>query len=697
MRLFTCILLITLGSLPMTARSDEGMWLLNEPPRELLKSKYGFDLTDAWLEHARLASIRFNNGGSGSFVSANGLIITNHHVGADSIQKLSTAERNLLRDGFIAKTPKQELKCPDLELNVLQEIVDVTKEVNAAVKPEMKPAEAFAARRAVMSQIENDSTEKTNLRSDVVTLYQGGAYHLYRYKKYTDVRLVFAPEQAIASFGGDVDNFEFPRFNLDFSLFRAYEDGKPAVVKHWLKFSETGPKDNELVFVTGHPGTTNRLETYDKVKLRRDSTLPYTLARLRAMEAIVLQYSESGPEQRRQAATVLHSYANSRKAFSGQYQGLLDPQLMNQKRQSESTMLEQIRLLDKKEETKESAAFEKAIERVSAIQKTFAAFEKDYYLFETGHAFASDQFGVARHIVRLTSEVSKPNADRLREYRESNLDSLKFQLFSPAPIYPGLERVRLQQSLSFMVEQLGSDHPIVMKVLAGRSPVKLVDELITGTKLADPAERKRLVEGGAKAVDDSRDPMIVFARGIDGEARKLRKRFDEEIDEPERQAYGELARLRFKVLGRAVAPDATFTLRLAFGVVKGYRVDGVDLRYHTTFGELFDRAEKQGHREPFDLPKRWLAGKDKVDPATPFNFVSTADTIGGNSGSPILNRAGEFVGINFDRNRHGLVRNFIYTEEQARHISVHSKGILEALRKLYDCPALVNELTGSIE
>lgn len=697
MRLFTCILLITLGSLPMTARSDEGMWLLNEPPRELLKSKYGFDLTDAWLEHARLASIRFNNGGSGSFVSANGLIITNHHVGADSIQKLSTAERNLLRDGFIAKTPKQELKCPDLELNVLQEIVDVTKEVNAAVKPEMKPAEAFAARRAVMSQIENDSTEKTNLRSDVVTLYQGGAYHLYRYKKYTDVRLVFAPEQAIASFGGDVDNFEFPRFNLDFSLFRAYEDGKPAVVKHWLKFSETGPKDNELVFVTGHPGTTNRLETYDKVKLRRDSTLPYTLARLRAMEAIVLQYSESGPEQRRQAATVLHSYANSRKAFSGQYQGLLDPQLMNQKRQSESTMLEQIRLLDKKEETKESAAFEKAIERVSAIQKTFAAFEKDYYLFETGHAFASDQFGVARHIVRLTSEVSKPNADRLREYRESNLDSLKFQLFSPAPIYPGLERVRLQQSLSFMVEQLGSDHPIVMKVLAGRSPVKLVDELITGTKLADPAERKRLVEGGAKAVDDSRDPMIVFARGIDGEARKLRKRFDEEIDEPERQAYGELARLRFKVLGRAVAPDATFTLRLAFGVVKGYRVDGVDLRYHTTFGELFERAEKQGHREPFDLPKRWLAGKDKLDSTTPFNFVSTADTIGGNSGSPILNRAGEFVGINFDRNRHGLVRNFIYTEEQARHISVHSKGILEALRKLYDCPALVKELTGSIE
>ncbi len=693
-RLVPLVCLLVMGSLPMTARSDEGMWLLNEPPRELLKSKYGFDLTDAWLEHARLASIRFNNGGSGSFVSPNGLIITNHHVGADSISKLSTPERNLLRDGFLARTPEEELKCPDLELNVLQEIVDVTREVNAAVKPDMKPANAFAARRAVMSQIEKDSLEKTKLRSDVVTLYQGGAYHLYRYKKFTDIRLVFAPEQAVASFGGDVDNFEFPRFNLDFSLFRAYDDGKPAVVTHWFKFSETGPRDSELVFVTGHPGTTNRLETYDKLKLRRNSTLPYTLARLRAMEAIALQYSETGPEQRRQAATILHSYANSRKAFTGQYQGLLDPQLMNQKRLSESAFLEQIRQLDKKEESKEAAAFEKAIERIAAVQKNFATFEKEYYLFEVGHAIASDLFGIARHIVRLTTEVTKPNADRLREYRESNLESLKFQLFSPAPIYPGLERVRLQQSLSFMVEQLGSDHPIVLKVLAGRSPAKLVDELLSTTKLADPAERKKLVEGGSKAVDDSRDPLIVFARGIDGEARKLRKRFEEEIEEPERQAYGELARLRFKVLGRSVAPDATFTLRLAFGVVKGYRVDGVDLRYYTTVNEMFERAEKQGHREPFDLPKRWLVGKAKLDPDTPFNFVSTADTIGGNSGSPVVNRSGEFVGINFDRNRHGLVRNFIYTEEQARHIAVHSKGILEALRTLYDCPALVKELTG---
>src|SRR5687768_4416579 len=334
MRISLAILLLGLHSMP--AYSDEGMWLLNDPPRERLKEKYGFALTDAWLEHARLASVRFNNGGSGSFVSSNGLLITNHHIGSDALQKLSTAERDLFRDGFYAKTHADELKCPDLELNVLQSIEDVTERVNAAVKPDLKPAEAFAARRAAMSAIEKESLDKTGLRSDVVTLYQGGAHHLYRYKKYTDVRLVFAPEEEIASFGGDVDNFEFPRFGLDVAFFRAYEDGKPAQVRHWFKFSEQGAKEGDLVFVTGHPGTTNRLETLDKLRHRRDLTLPYTLARLRAMEAALIQYGERGPENRRQATTDLHRYANARKAFGGQYQGLLNPQVLDMKAEKEA-------------------------------------------------------------------------------------------------------------------------------------------------------------------------------------------------------------------------------------------------------------------------------------------------------------------------------------------------------------------------
>jgi hypothetical protein len=662
----------------LTVYADEGMWLLNDPPRTLLKDKHGFDLTDAWLERARLASVRFNNGGSGGFVSADGLIVTNHHIGADSLQKLGTKDRDLLRDGFYAPTRGDELKCPDLELNVLREIEDVTERINAAVKPDMPADKAFSARRAAMAAVEKESTDKTGLRSDVVTLYQGGLYHLYRYKKYTDVRLVFAPESAIASFGGDVDNFEYPRFGLDVCFFRAYEDGKPAKVTHHFQWSATGPTEGDLVVVTGHPGTTNRLETLAKLKYRRDVALPYTLARLRALEAALLQFSERNPDNARMAATDLHRVANARKAFSGQYQGLLDAAVMKQKEKTESELMAKL-----------GSPAVGAFTRIAEAQTALKSFERDYLLLERGDAFFSELFTIARHLVRMPVEVAKPNADRLREYRESNLESLKFQLFSPAPIHAEVERAKLTASLTFLAENLGGEHPLVKQILAGKNPANRAAELVAGTKLFDPAERKRLA-GGEK----SEDAMLGLARLVDEESRKLRKRYEDEIEEPERQAYAKIAEERFKSYGRGIAPDATFTLRLAFGVVKGYEVDGEKLPFTTTFGGAFERAEKQGHREPFTLPKRWREGKDKLDAKTPFNFVSTADTIGGNSGSPVLNRAGELVGINFDRNRHGLVRNFVYTEEQARHIAVHSRGVLEALRRLYDAGPLVKELTG---
>jgi hypothetical protein len=675
-----------------TVTADEGMWLLNDPPRQLLREKYGFDLTDAWLERARLASVRFNNGGSGGFVSADGLIVTNHHIGADSMQKLGTKDRDLLRDGFYAPTRDDELKCPDLELNVLQEIEDVTARVNAAVKPDMPPDRAFAARRAVMAEIEKESTDKTGLRSDVVTLYQGGVYHLYRYKKYTDVRLVFAPESAVAAFGGDTDNFEYPRFDLDVCFFRAYEDGKPARPRHFFPWSPDGPKEGDLVFVTGHPGTTNRLETLAKLERRRDRTLPYSLARLRAMEAALTQFSERGPDERRMAATDLHRLANSRKAFSGQYQGLLDPAVMRQKRTQEEEFKQK---LVQTARDKEKAILLAPWQQIEDAQKTLRGIERDFSLLERGDAFYSEFFNIARQLVRMTAEVGKPNAERLREYRDSNLESLKFHLFSPAPIHAELERAKLTASLTFLAENLGGGHPLVGQLLAGKPPAARAAELVAGTKLFDPAERRWLADGGVKAVEESGDAMIRLARQVDDESRRLRKRYEEEVEEPERQAYGKIAEARFQLFGRSVAPDATFTLRLAFGVVKGYEVEGDKLPYTTTFGGAFERAAQQGNREPFELPRRWLDGKDRIDPKTPLNFVSTADTIGGNSGSPVLNRAGELVGINFDRNRHGLVRNFVYTDEQARHIAVHSRGVLEALRRLYDAGPLVKELTGA--
>jgi Peptidase S46 len=670
-------------------QSDEGMWLLNEPPRKLLKEKYNFDLTDDWLEHAQRASVRFNSGGSGSFVSANGLIVTNHHIGADALQKLSPKDKDYLHDGYLARTAAEELKCPDLELNVLQSIADVTERVNAAVKPEMKPAEAFAARRAVMAAIEKESLDATGLRSDVVTLYQGGKYHLYRYKKYTDVRLVMAPEHGIASFGGDVDNFEYPRFDLDICFFRAYEDGKPVKPKHWFKWSKSGPAENDLVFVTGHPGSTNRLDTLAKLQHRRDVTLPYVLNLLRTQEALLLQFSARGPEEARMAQKDLARVANARKAFSGQYQGLLNPDVLARKAADEKSLRQQVAADAAKQKT-----YGDAWERIAAAEKTLAEFERPYYLKERGDAFNSELFHIARTLVRLAAEKPKPNADRLREYRDSALESLEFQLFSPAPIPPELERAKLAGSLSFLAEQFGGEHPFVVKVLAGKSPPARATELIAGTKLLDHEERKRIAAGESKAIDESNDALIRFARLVDEEARAVRKRYEDEVEEVERQANAQIAKARFELLGTAIAPDATFTLRLAFGVVKGYAVEGVELPFHTTFGGAFERAEKQGHREPFVLPSRWLKAKDKLDLKTPLNFVSTADTIGGNSGSPVLNRFGELVGINFDRNRHGLVRNFVYTDEQARHIAVHSRGVLEALRTLYDAKELVKELTG---
>ena len=678
-------ILLLAGGPAMTAQSDEGMWLPNDPPRELLKKKYDFDLTDAWLDRATHGSVRFNNGGSGGFVSADGLIVTNHHIAADALQKLSGPGKDLFADGFVAKTRADELKCPDLELNVLQSIEDVTARVNAAVKDGMKPAEAFAARRAVMGEIESESLKKTGLRSDIVTLYNGGAYHLYRYKKYTDVRLVFAPEAGIAAFGGDVDNFEYPRHGLDVAFFRAYEKGEPAKVTHFFKWSETGPAENDLVFVTGHPGTTQRLETLAKLKHRRDATLPYTLYRLRTLEAALTQYSEADPEQRRQAATDLHRVANARKAFSGQLQGLLDPKILAQKEAAENAVATRI---------PDAKPYRDAVDKVASVQTTFRPFEREYALLERGDAFFTDFLPIARHLVRLGDELPKKSPDRLREYRESNLESLKFQLFSPAPIYPDLERAKLTASLTFLAENLGGEHPLVVAILAGKNPANRAAELIAGTKLANVDERKKLFDGGKTAVDASTDAMVVLARTIDAEARKLRKRYEEEVEEPERQAYAEIAKARFAAFGKSIAPDATFTLRLAFGTAKGYEVDGKSLPFHTTFGSAFEKAAKLGYRDPFDMPKRWKDGKEKLDLTTPFDFVSTADTIGGNSGSPVLNRAGELVGVNFDRNRHGLVRNFVYTDVQARHIAVHSRAVLEALRKLYDAEPLVKELTG---
>jgi hypothetical protein len=683
-----CLAAAALLGVVTAVHADEGMWLFNNPPTQQLQSRYNFTPTPQWLDHVQKASVRFNSGGSGSFVSPDGLVMTNHHVGADTLHKISTPEKNYLRDGFLAKARDQEVKALDLELNVLQSIEDVTKRVNAAVKPDMAPADAFAARREVTAAIEKESFEQTGLRSNVVTLYQGGEYHLYRFKRYTDVRLVFAPEQQIAFFGGDPDNFEYPRYDLDVCFFRAYENDRPVKADHYFQWSKAGVQDGQLIFVPGHPGRTNRLNTVAELEYLRDRQYPALLSRLNRLEVLYSAWGARDDENARRAQDDLFGVQNSRKARRGGLQGLMDPGLMARKRSQEKA-LRAAATADAN--LKAVAGAWDKIEQAVAKQRDLA---RDYNLLEGGTAFNSHLFGIARQLLRAGDERPKPNGERLSEYRESGLESLQLQLFSEEPIHDDYEQLRLADSLMYLAEQLGYDHPTVRMVLAGKSPQDRAAELIQGTKVKDVAFRKKLWEGGKAAVGASGDPMIALAQAVDPEARKLRKTLESEVTEVKQQAYAQIAKAKYAIEGSNTYPDATFTLRLAFGTVKGYEENGKHVPAMTTFAGLYERAKEHNHQPPFDLPKRWLERKDKLDLSTPYNFVSTADIIGGNSGSPVINKDAEVVGLIFDGNIQSLVLDFIYTEDQARAVSVASQGIMEALRTVYDADALADELAG---
>jgi len=682
--------LFSLQALNVVALADEGMWTFNNVPRAEIKKKYGFDVTDEWLKKAQLASVRFNNGGSGSFVSPTGLVLTNYHIVEDIVGDVSTPEKDLAKEGFLARTRSEEIKAPSLELNVLMSIEDVTARVVGAVKPGSSDADAFAARRAEISAIEAESLKATGLRSDVVTLYQGGQYNLYRYKKYTDVRLVFVPEFQAAFFGGDPDNFNFPRFNIDMALVRVYENDQPVKPEHYFKWSTTGAKEGGLVFVTGNPGSTSRLDTVAHLQELRDTSIPIILRLLERRETVLKKYMAMGDEQTRQAQNELNSVQNSLKVYRGQIQGLKDPNVMARKMKEEEALRKSIAANPERQKM-----YGDAWDAIATAHKNLPSYIKERRIFEQAAGFNSYLFTYARQIVRLAAENEKPNAQRLPEFTDARRASLELTLYSPAPLYDDFEKLKLTDSLEFMVELLGADHPLAKQVLDGKTPAERAAELISGTNLKDVAFRKELAAGGQKATDASTDPMIALARLIDPKAREVRKRYESEVTGVERTNYSKIARALFETEGTKLYPDATFTLRLSYGAVKGYMEDGKKVLPLTTLGGLYDRAAKFKYEFPYNLPPRWMQKKSALDLSTPFNFVSTNDIIGGNSGSPTINQNGELVGLIFDGNIQSLVGDFVYDESVNRAISVDSRGMLEVLRKVFGANGLAAELTGT--
>jgi len=679
-------LLGLLGAGAGGARADEGMWTYNGLPTGQVQKKYGYTLTGAWATHLQRASVHVG-GASGAFVSADGLVMTNHHVGLDTLQKLSTAQHNYVRDGFFARTRAEEAKAPDLGINVLDSIVPVTDPVRAAVKPGMTAAQAFGARRAAIAGIEKDSLDKTGLHSDVVSLFGGARYDLYCYKRYADVRLVMAPDQNAAFFGGDPDNFEYPRYDLDMCFFRVYENGQPAKVGDYLAWSKTGAKDGDLVFVSGHPGRTARLSTVTGLTYDRDVALPLALNLLRRREVLLTSWGERLPENARIARDALFGTQNTRKLLIGELQSLQDPAVFAQKQAQERALRARVA-----SDPVLQASLGGAWGRIDQADRAQRALTAKYGALVGGRPLFSGLFAVAQALVEQAQEDQKPDRERLPEDNEANRASLETRLLSPAPVYPQFERLTLADAFALMEETLGAADPLVLQALGGKSPPERAAALVDGTKLAQVAERRRLMAGGLPAIQASADPMIVLALRLSPLFRALRKQGEDQISSVRQQAYPKIAQAQLAAGGADVYPDATGTLRLAYGTLRGYDQAGAAVPASTTMGDVFPYAARREDQPPYQPSPGWVAAKTKIKADTPFDFVCTADIVGGNSGSPVVNRNGELVGLIFDGNIQSLGGTYAYTDAQARSVAVHSEAIIEALRHIYGADALADEI-----
>jgi len=669
------------GALP--ALADEGMWTYNNFPSAKVKAKYGFEPSQQWLDNVRLSSARIAGGCSASFVSPNGLVMTNHHCTRGCIEQLSTAEKDYIANGFYAKAEAEELKCPAMEINQLSEIVDVTDQLNKATQG-LTGKQYADTLKAEMSKIEKDCATSDQIRCDVVTLYQGGKYNLYKYRRFQDVRLVFAPEHAIAFFGGDPDNFEFPRYDLDVSFIRVYQDGKPAPTPNHFKWSKGGAKEGELTFVSGHPGRTSRGLTVAELEYQRDVAMPKMLVTLAEVRGMITEFQKRGPEQQRISNNIKFGVENGLKAIKGRHEALVDKKFFATKVAAEQELRQKV---DADPELKKK--YGAAWDEIAKAQEQLKSIRKELNYIEQGQGLGSQTFDIAKALVRAADELPKENGQRLREFTDAKLPGLKAQLLSPAPIYPELEIARLEFTLTKLREELGPDHPFVKKVLGKESPLGLATRLVNGTQLRDVKVRQQLLEGGKKAITASQDPMIKLAVLVDPDGRAIRKNYEENIESVIRKNSELVAKAKFEAYGTNVYPDATFSLRLSYGSVQGYMEDGKKV---APFTQMAGSYERHTGEEPFALPKSWLDSKAKLKLSTPMNFVTNNDIIGGNSGSPIINKDAEIVGVVFDGNIQSLGGDFGFDESANRAVSVHSDAILESLQKIYGANRVLEEL-----
>jgi len=684
-----CLLL--LASFASAALADEGMWTFDNFPKETVKQKYGVNIDDAWLARLQRSITRLEGGCTGSFISPDGLVLTNHHCARECISDLSSAGDNFIENGFNSGTRAGERKCPSNIVSVLMDIEDITAQVNAATAG-LADAKANEVRKQTLSRLESacsgGSDKKSNsaVACESVSLYQGGQYFLYKYKRYDDVRLVFAPEQSIAAFGGDPDNFNFPRWCLDFSLMRVYENGKPARTPDYLRWRVEGPRAGEPVFLAGHPGSTARLLTAEQLNFQRSVSQPAYLARNSELRGRMIQWAKTGDEPKRIVEETLLGLENAIKVFRGLQSALLDDALMQQKANQERELRARV-AADPKLAQQTGSAWDD----VAKAQARYRQIYDRYAYLESGTGFNSKLFVYARQLVRGAAERAQPNEQRLREYADSNLPKMSAGLLATAPIYPEYEQLTFSFSLDKLREVLGPDDDVVRRLLSKDSPDSLAAKLIRETKLTDPAVRKALWEGGAAAVDASTDPMIVLARSIDPDARAVRKIYEDEVQAPVAVGQEKIAKARFAVLGTKVYPDATFTLRMSYGDVRGWEEKGQQVEPFTKLARLYERTTGE---DPFRLPQRWLDARGKLDPNTPFDYATTHDIVGGNSGSPLVDAQGRLVGLAFDGNIHSIAGSYWYDERMNRAVAVHPAIIVTALREVYGAKAIAAEIVG---